>query len=92
MRGIADNAVNEEDEPSPEVGHEIPFNSSYKMMRTAFAGASKAHVMAILKRSIVGVGGKHGFILRLPSKGEDAPVFRFTDDDIANDWLREANK
>ncbi|CAK0800901.1 unnamed protein product [Prorocentrum cordatum] len=92
MRGIADNAVNEEDEPSPEVGHEIPFNSSYKMMRTAFAGASKAHVMAILKRSIVGVGGKHGFILRLPSKDEDAPVFRFTDDDIADDWLREANK
>lgn len=92
MRGIADNAVNEEDEPEPEVGHEIPFNSFYKMMRTAFVGASKAHVMAILKRSIVGVGGKHGFILRLPSKDEDAPVFRFTDDDIANDWLREANK
>jgi len=87
LRAVCDNEFNEEDEPEPDNRIQITAEEFYKVAQKAFGYAKKPHVMAILKRAICGIAGKHAFYLRLPSQYDDAPIFRITLDEIVKDWL-----
>ena len=84
---VCDNEFNEEDEPEPDSRIQITTEEFYKVAQKAFGYARKPHVMAVLKRAICGIAGKHAFYLRLPSQSEDVPIFRITVDEINKDWL-----
>lgn len=87
FRAICDNEFNEGDEPDPDMRSTITFDEFYKMTSAAFKHAKKPHVMAILKRCVAVLAGKHALYVRLPSQSDDSPVLRFAQDRIAEDWL-----
>lgn len=89
FRAICDNEFNEADEPAEDSRSTITFREFYAMLSAAFKYGKRPHVMAILKRCVVVIAGKHALYVRLPGQSEDVPIFRFTQDDIIQDWLQD---
>ena len=89
VRGLADNEFDADDEPPADGRVEITPAESKKLFQKPFSGWKTAHVMAVLKRSIACIAGKHALYVRLPSKDEGATVHRIAVDRIEEDWLRD---
>lgn len=62
------------------------------MMAPMFGSMLPAHRMAILKRFVVVTAGANGVYVRLPSEKVGEDIKTFTEDDVADDWLCQANK
>ena len=62
------------------------------MMEPALIGATGEHQAAVLKRSVVIVAGRRGVYVRLPSEKLGQTVYKFTDDNVGEDWLLPTNK
>ena len=55
-------------------------------------GEKDADVMAVLKRAIVFVYGKHALYLRLPTEASDRMIHRIVEDDVHLDVLASHDK
>ena len=91
-RGLASNDIAAGDEPAADDRTQISPDEFFKLISKAFAGDNRADVLAVLKRSLTYINGKHAFYLRLPSEREDAIVHRITDMDLHKDFLSEKDK
>ena len=89
MRGIADNESIDDSEPGPSESHVLESVEGLKLCMKPFEGWQKAHVMAVLKRAVCCIAGRHGLYVRFPNKSEEAPVYRITSNHIVKDWLRD---
>ena len=87
FRAILDNEFNEDDEPDHDLRSTITFDEFFKLTSAAFGYSKKPHIMAVLKRAVTVVAGKHAMYVRLPTQHQDSPIFRFFRDSIAEDWL-----
>lgn len=61
------------------------------MISPSVGGVAEDDLLAILKRSVVLVAGYRAVYLRLPSPSKSAPIFMYTNDDVANDWFQQGN-
>ena len=68
VRAYASNHLRAEDEPEPDNRRFITPEKMLKLLQHTFARERDADVMAVLKRAIVFVFGKHALYLRLPTK------------------------
>jgi hypothetical protein len=92
VRGLADNEWDEEDEPPADKRTMITVAEANKLVRKPFGCNKPAKINAVLKRTIVVIAGKHAMYIRLPSKEDEAPMHRIDFDNIAKDFLVDANK
>ena len=92
MRGAADNEFDEADEPAADYRTTISQEEGLKLCKKPFGYQGMAHIMAVLKRTITIICGKHAAYLRLPSQNQDATVHRIMIDNFHIDWLLEQNK
>ena len=91
-RGLADNEFDENDEPSEDDRTSITAEEGLKLCKKPFGNQGSAHVMAVLKRTITIIGGRHAVYLRLPSQSEVGMIHRIAAANFAKDWLQEKNK
>ena len=63
-----------------------------KMLQPVFAYSPEPHVMAVLKRTVTIIAGKHAVYVRLPSEKADQTIHVFGQDAVAEDWLSPTNK
>ena len=93
VRAYAGNHVRAEDEPEPDNRRFITPEDMLKLRQHTFAGERDADVMAVLKRAIVFVFGKHALYLRLPrEEASDGVIHRIVEDDIHLDVLANHDK
>ena len=91
-RGYACNDIRAEDEPPPDDRVSITTAEFETLMGQLFLGEKPSHVMAVLKRAVVMVFGKHALYLRFPSKTGSTTIHRIVDSDVHQDALMEAHK
>lgn len=87
VRAYAGNHLKAEDEPEPDTRKSITPEEMLKLLRHTFVGEKDADVMAVLKRAIVFVYGKHALYLRLPTEASDGMIHRIVGDDVHLDVL-----
>ena len=89
-RAYLTNNVDLNDEPPPL--SPIDPSQFLKMVRGMFGVVSDVHFKALIKRTMLLVGGKNGLYFRMPEESLDAPVIRYTEDNVVSDWLVDTNK
>lgn len=62
----------------------------WKMVSPMYGHLQEAH--PIFKRCVSIIGGKEALYVRLPSENADQEIFRFSEDDVAKDWLMGDHK
>ena len=93
LRALASNDLEESDEPPPDrLSTSITAAEFMKLTRKLFQAYKEADVLAILKRSIVFVFGKHAVYLRLPDQDLGAPVHRILVSQLHADLFCERDK
>ena len=92
VRAYAANHLSDKDEPSPDGRTTISSDECLQLLRPSFPGEKEADVMAVLKRSLVFIFGKHALYLRLPSQHTDGVVHRINVDDVHLDLLSPHDK
>ena len=93
MRVYASNDFEPNDEPQAEGGRTtITMAEFMKMMTKIFKDDGEGDTLAVLKRSVVFVFGKHALYLRMPSENPETPIHRITVEDIHLDLLSEKDK
>ena len=58
-----------------------------KIIQPVFAHSPEPHVMAVMKRTVTIIAGKHAVYVRLPSEKADQTIHVFGQDPIDEDWL-----
>jgi hypothetical protein len=87
FRAVLSNVWSEEFEPGPSSDQEISFKTFLLMMRKAWGTQTPSMQLALYSRYTVIIAGKHALYVRPPSDDENATIFRFTEGDVANDFL-----
>ena len=87
MRGIADNEFDEDDEPPADDRTTITSAEANKLVKKPFGGQKPSQIMAVLKRTITFIAGRHALYIRLPNKSDDATIHRIDMESVAADWL-----
>ena len=65
----------------------MPAREFLPMCRTTFGHVTDDHFLATVKRFTVVIVGNNGVYVRPPSKNDDAPAYRFTDENLHKDLL-----
>ena len=93
LRAVSSNDLEEEQEPPRDRRRTtIEPTEFFTLVKKMFQGYKEADVMAILKRCVVMVFGKHSFYLRLPSQDHDAVVHRLHDENLHEDLFMDRDK
>ncbi|CAK0891769.1 unnamed protein product [Prorocentrum cordatum] len=72
VRCLAENEFDEKDEPPADDRTIITAAEAEKLFMKPFSGWKQAHVLAVLKRTVACVAGRHSMCLRFPSSDPDA--------------------
>ena len=88
---VVDNTWDKRAEPA-ETSHggRVPWDVFYGMLKPSLAGIAEDDMLAILKRTVVMIGGYRAVYLRLPSESKSEPITMYTRDAVAKDWFQKA--
>lgn len=89
-RAMITNEINFDSEPA--LGFDVAPGDFWQMVRQTFGPLKDAHLYAVFKRCICLLGGRQRVYLRLPSEDPEEPIYTFTQDDVAADWLKSDRK
>ena len=84
---LLNNTWEEGKEPTPLLDCTITHEEFMGMVGKSFGYLPNPHLMAVFKRYVTVIGGKHAVYVRPPGKGEDVPIYAFAEGNVARDWL-----
>ncbi|CAK0814663.1 unnamed protein product [Prorocentrum cordatum] len=92
FHALLSNSWTEDAEPPPSAGFFVDPQLFMKMLEKPFGYLSQSHRLALTKRYVLIVVGRHGLYVRAPSSDDAAQIFKFTQGDVASDFLLPGNK
>ena len=92
FHALLSNSWSEDAEPPPSAGFFIDPQLFMKMLEKPFGYLSQSHRLALTKRFVLVVVGRHALYVRAPSSDDAAQIFKFTQGDVASYFLLTDNK